>query len=123
MSLDTHCALCSRRGTACEFHAAGDVPGLVKAVLRALKKKGGIALARFITSAIAGLEAGIPDGILDELTDLDVRELETHVQERMAIAAQKEMTPNELRELAGCFIALAILADEDDGDDDAEDED
>lgn len=117
MPLDSYCALCARANAPCEFHAAGDVKGLVTAVSRALKRKGGIALARFITSAIAGLEARIPPEILDAIGELDVKELEAHVQKRMQIAAQEEMSPDDLRELAGCFIALALLADDDESDD------
>lgn len=110
LGVDNACALCSPR-RACEFHAANDVEELLGAVIAATKKKGAIALARFITSAIAGLEKRIPPEILDTIDDLDMGDLQKYVQRKLSSKA--EMSPSDLRELAGCFIALAILADED----------
>jgi len=115
MAIDTGCALCSPRRP-CEFHAATDVRSLGKAVLRSLKKKGAIALARFLTSAIAGIERGLPPQVLDTIGDLEVEELEQYVQAKLA--SKRTQSSRDLRELAGCFIALAMLADADDAEDD-----
>lgn len=115
MAIDTVCALCSR-DRACEFHGAGSLEELGRAVVRAIKKKGGIALARFITSAFATLERSIPTTIIDAIDDLEVDELATYIQRKLE--AGGEMSPKQLREMAGCFLALAILADDDDDGDD-----
>ncbi len=109
MAIDRSCALCTER-RACEFHAAGNVQELGNAVVAAIRKKGAIALARFLTSAIAALEHNVSPQILDAIGDLEMEELQTYVQKKLASKA--EMSPKDLRELAGCFIALAMLADE-----------
>jgi hypothetical protein len=115
MAIDEACALCSPR-RACEFHAAGSVQELGRAVVAGIRKKGAMALARFVTSAIAGIERGISPEILDAIGDLEVTELESYVQRKLS--AKAEMSPNDLRELAGCFIALAILADDEEEEED-----